>query len=319
MGPSTTRSRALRFRSACATDTLPIVELLNATFRTPLDPATWLWYTRGNPLGPSRVYVGMDSLDEISGVIAFAPLDLRLSGTAIRGVYAHHLAVRPTFRDTASYLELCGNALDAEAARGVQLVIGPPNKRAYPIHRVLGRWCDFGYLDCLRKLPAFARQHDCEELDCFPADFDDFYRGVARNLHFCVEKDAEWVNWRYQSRPGHPYTVYAAREHGAFAGYVVLKRWQDPDGYRKAHILDLHARTPDILHRLLGAAEFFAGGCNELNLWAVCGYSYRAALEANGFTLSHRQPLIAKMLNGFTASFPAGPCSLMYGDGDTQY
>jgi hypothetical protein len=309
----------LRVRAATLEDTEPVVALLNATFRTPIDADTWLWYTRANPVGPSRVYVANEAAtDDIVGVIAFAPMEFRLHGALVRGDYAHHLAYRPAYRDTLSYLALCGYAFASQEQCGVQLVIGPPNKRAYPIHKVLGHWRDFGYLDILRKLPPFAQGHDCEPLDRFDDDFDDFYGRISSDLQFRVEKNAAWANWRFRDRPGDPYTVYAAREGGKLAGYIVLKRWHEP-GYSKAHILDLHAANEAALGRIIAAAEDYAAGCNELNLWAVRGYPYRPQLEANGFAVSHRQPLLARMLNGFAAEYPDGPCSLMYGDGDTQY
>jgi hypothetical protein len=142
---------------------------------------------------------------------------------------------------------------------------------------------------------------------------------MSKDLNFCVEKDAAWANWRFRSRPGSPYTVYIDRRAGSISGYIVLKHWQDPDGYRKTHILDFHAMDVKSLSRLAAAAECFAGGCKELNLWAVQGYPYRTYLEQNGFAFSHRQPLIAKTLDGSVVEYPVGPCSLSYGDGDSQY
>jgi hypothetical protein len=310
----------LQVRSAVATDTSQVVDLLNETFRTPLDTATWHWYTRENPLGPSRVYVAVEAgRGSIGGVIAFAPMAFRLKGVTVPGTYAHHLAYKPAYRNTISYLALCGYALEAEARCGVKLTIGPPNKRAYPIHKVLGRWFDFGYLDCLRKTPASAQQHDCEELDRFPAEFDSFYEEIAKRLSFCVEKNAAWVNWRFHNRPGSPYTVYVVRKGTSIEGYIVLKQWHQPDGYLKAHILDLHARDDVSLGRLIRAAESYASGCNELNLWSVKGSSYRTFLEENGFAPSHRQPLLARTFDGSVVDFPLGASSLCYGDGDSQY
>jgi hypothetical protein len=312
---------AYAIRSATPDDTAQVIGLLNETFRTPIDTATWLWYTRGNPLGPSRVYVALEpGGDSIAGVIAFAPMAFRLNGATVAGDYAHHLAYKPVHRNTFSYLALCGRALEAEARCGAKLVIGPPNKRAYPIHKVLGKWFDFGYLDCLRKLPPFGRSHGCEESGPFTAEFDDFYAQVSRELSFCVEKNAEWANWRFHSRPGSPYTVYCARERGNLAGYIVLKRWQDPDGYCKAHILDVHALNDNCFAELLAAAECYAGDCDELNLWAVQGYRYRARLREAGFAQGpNRQPLLARTFDGSVIAYPRGIASLCYGDGDTQY
>ncbi len=310
----------LRFRMATREDTPEIVALMNATFRTPIDGPTWEWYALANPSGPSRVYLALEpDSDRIVGAVGFAPIPLRIADTMIPGDYAHHLAIQPVYRDTLTYMALLGHSLKSQAAGPTILTIGPPNRTAYPIHKTLMKWVDFGFLDCLRKLSPQGRPHSCRELKAFPPQFDDFYARVSKNLRFCVEKNTAWVNWRFCRRPGSLYTIYAAGADTNFRGYIVLKRWQEPDGYRKAHILDLHALDEDALSQLLAAAECYAAGSNELNLWAVQGYPYRPFLESQGFSPSHRQPLLIRRYNGASPPYPEGKCSLCYGDGDTQY
>ncbi len=310
----------LRFAMATREDAPAILALLNDTFRTPVDPATWEWYVYGNPLGHSQVYVAT-AADEpaIVGVIAFAPIQLRLHGSIVVADYAHHLALKPEYRDTLSYIALLRHSLQAQCARGIKLAIGPPNRTAYPIHKTLMKWVDFGFLDCLQKASPAPRIHSCSVVDRFSNCFDEFYRGIAKDLDFCVEKNAEWMNWRFCGRPGSPYTVYVAAEGERMSGYVILKRWQEGSGYRKAHIVDLHASGDAALSQLIGAAESYASDCDELNLWAAQHYPYRSALETMGFTAGFRQPLIARCYDGSPILYPAGKCSLSYGDGDTLY
>jgi hypothetical protein len=185
----------------------------------------------------------------------------------------------------------------------------------------LAKWTDFGFLDCLHKVSPSARSHDCQEIHLFTSQFEQFYARVSQKLSFCVEKSSTWMNWRFLNRPGSPYTAYAIGNNEEQTGYIVLKRWQDPDGNRKAHIMDLHAIDDAALAHLIAAAESYACDCQELNLWAVQGYVYRTSLESLGFVPreSARQPLIARPLNSPLMTFPEGCCSLSYGDGDSQY
>jgi hypothetical protein len=83
----------------------------------------------------------------------------------------------------------------------------------------------------------------------------------------------------------------------------------------------MHALDADTLSQLVAAAETYADGCDEVNLWAVQGYRYRDSLEAMGFAANPaaRQPLIARAYDGSALRFPAGSCSFGYGDGDTLY
>lgn len=309
----------LRFRMATRDDTPRIVDLLNTGFRTPIDACTWEWYVYGNPQGSSRVYLALDPDEKIVGVIGFAPIPLRLHDRHLNADFAHHLVLDTKYRETLSYVAILRHSLNAEAAQKVDLIIGPPNRTAYPIHKTLMKWVDFGYLDCLRKQSPVVREHSCSLLQQFSDDFNVFFSRVSKSLVFCMEKTARWMNWRFIDRPGSPYTVYAAQTRGEMTGYIILKRWQDPDGYRKAHIIDLHAADDTSLISLIAAAESYATDCNELNLWSIQGYPYRSALEDMGFSVYARQPLLARTFDGRAPEYPSGACSLSYGDGDTLY
>ena len=312
----------LSFRNATREDSGPIIALLNATFRTQLDQPTWEWFVYGNPNGPSRVYLAQDTAQTIVGVIAFAPFKFLVQGKPVMGDFAHHLALQRTYRDTLSYFTLTRLALQSEAYRGINFIIGPPNPVGYRVHKTMLKWVDFGFLDCLRKMSPCAKAHGCKQVSFFSEAFDRFYHSVSSNLSFCVDKNSTWMNWRFCQRPGRPYTVYLVHRNGEeLAGYVILKRWQEPDGYRKAHIVDLHARDGASLSELMAAAESYAVGSDELNLWAIQGYPYRAALEAIGFGTAGapRQPLLARSFTGSPLKYPEGAASLAYGDGDTLY
>ena len=311
----------LHLRDATRDDTAAIVGLVNQAFRTPIDAATWQWYVYDNPLGTSRIYLADDDGGILVGVIGFAPIALRIDGRRVTADFAHHLVLTPAYRDTLSFVQLNRHALNAQAALGVELVIGPPNRTAYPIHKTIMKWVDFGSLDCLRKLKPSAQAHACREVDRFTSAFNPFFERVSSGLSFCVAKDDAWMNWRFCRRPGALYKVFVLGETDRLDGYVVLKSWQDRDGYRKAHILDMHATDDDSLSQLVAAAETYADGYDELNLWAVQGYAYRRALEGHGFApnAAAKQPLIARRYDGAKPAYPSGASSLMYGDGDTLY
>jgi hypothetical protein len=302
-------------------DSPEIVTLMNATFRTPIDVPTWEWYVYGNPFGTSRIYLALEpEADNIAGAVGFNPIPLRIGSGHVMGDYAHHLAIKHVYRDTTSYMALMRYAMKGQASGATTLTIGPPNRTAYPIHKGLMQWRDFGFLDCMRKLSPQAQPHSCQEIKCFPPEFDLFYERVSKHFTFCVEKSTEWVNWRFCRRPNSVYTIYASRDReGAFTGYVVLKPWREPDGHRKAHILDLHGVDDAALSQLLAAAHSYAAGFDELNLWAIQGYPYRPLLETMGFSPGFRQPLLLRSYDNVVVPFPGGDCSLMYGDGDTQY
>lgn len=314
-------SSGLSFRLATRNDISATVELLNKTFRTPVDERTWEWYVYGNPLGATRVYLALEAeTDNPAGVFAFTPVTLRIRGAPIAASAGHHLCLKPAYQGGSSFIALSRYALNGEAEQGVTLALGLPNRKSYQPQKVLLKWADFWSIDCLYKLSPGPGKHDCCRLDRFDGEFDQFYGRLAQRLEFCIDKNAAWMNWRFCDRPGSPYTVCARKRDGDLAGYVVLKRWREPDGYTKAHIVDLNALDEAALADLLAAAESYAAGCQELNLWAASGYPYRTLVEAHGFVArdESRQPLIAKLLRG-TPLLPGGRASFSYADGDFVY
>jgi len=311
----------LKFRLAARDDIPATVALLNQTFRTPLDEATWEWYLYGNPFSVSRVYLAIDAdTDKPAGVFAFTPLPFRLRGMSMMGSSGHHLCLARAHQGGPAFIALSRYALAREAERGVALAIGLPNRRSHQPQKVLVRWVDLCALDCLYKLSPAAREHNCKPLDRFDAGFDRFYGRVQQRFEFLIEKNAAWMNWRFCDRPGRPYTVVAVERDGELAGYAVLKRWHEPDGYTKAHIVDVHALDEAVLLELLKAAESYAAGCDELNLWSAPGYPYLRLLEAGGFSprAEGRQPLIAKALGAVALNLD-GPAGFSYADGDFVY
>jgi hypothetical protein len=311
-----------RFRTASRQDAPELVALLSATFHTPIDQPTWEWFVYENPLGSSQVYLALGERGQtIVGMLGFAPIQLRLRGVLFAAAYGHHLALKPAHQDGISFVALSRYALQGEALRGVKLLIAPPNRQGYRVQKTLMKWTDFATLHYLRKRSLSIREHDCRELSLFPDQFDAFYARISQKLDFCIEKNTAWMNWRFCRRPGSPYTVYAIFRREQLTGYVVLKRWLEAEGYRKAHIMDLHAIDESSLTQLLAAAESYAIGCQELNLWAIQDYLYRTSLEAMGFEADNAttQPLIARTFDGSSATCPSGSCSFSYGDSDSPY
>jgi hypothetical protein len=299
-----------------------MVALLNDTFRTPTDVETWEWYAYGNPFGASRIYLLFETESQMpAGVFAYTPVPLRIRNEAIMASSGHHLCLRPAYQGGLAFIELSREALAGEAGQAVRLALGVPNRKSHQPQKILLKWKDLCYVDCLYKLAPSAREHRCCQIDRFTTEFDPFYTKVTEKLDFYIEKNTAWMNWRFLDRPGKSYTVYSIRKGTELDGYAVLKRWREPDGYQKAHIVDLHASDDDSLVQLIAAAETYAADCDEINLWSAPEFPYRKGLEAAGFTArdTHRQPVIAKTLSGVPLLYPNGPGSLSYADTDFAY
>jgi hypothetical protein len=306
------------FRIGTREDDTQLVALFNATFRTPVSNEDWRWFSYDNPNGLNRVYILQDSENSLVGCYCVFPAVILFDGQRCVAGFPHHLIVRLPYRGAHIFVDFSRFVFEYETRANSKVLVTAPNKNSYLPHKMLAGWSDFGLMDCLYKLQPQSRSHRCKPVEVFTSEFEDLFITVSKNLAFCFEKSVAWLNWRYSDRPSKPYTRFAFYESSKLEGFIVIKRWQEPDGYRKAHIMDLWALTDNAVSQLLAAAETYAADCNELNLWSVTGYPYRNQLEANGFVAreSARQPIIARALTGENMLFPMGAASFMYGDGD---
>ena len=135
------------------------------------------------------------------------------------------------------------------------------------------------------------RQHGCREVEAFDERFDEFFFRVAERYAFIVLKDHRFMNWRVVDQPDRQHTRFVYEDGTAIRGYIVLKHFDD-GGYRKSHILDIQAETEDVLCELIAAAESFAHGREELNMWTNVHDPYQRAFLAQGFYERESQDLL---------------------------
>ena len=294
-------------------DNSKILALLSATFRTPITPADWEWFTHRSPDGVGRTYMLKDK-EDVVGSFSFQPMRIWMGEQLHKASTPHHLAIRQDHRNVKNFMALSHHAIQAEREEGVRLLITAANPASYQPHKTLMGWEDFSRVNCLHKTSLREREHGCQEIESFGIDFDTFYQGIVGKLEFCLHKTSAWMNWRFCDRPRKPYTIYTYGE-GELLGYVVLKRWAE-DEYVKAHVIDIHALNDIALSNLIAAAESYAVGCSELDMWAGPGFY---PFEDYGFTIQKAQPVIVWPFDK-SLHFPVNwGVSYSYGDGDGQY
>ncbi|MGB3683285.1 MAG: GNAT family N-acetyltransferase, partial [Rubrobacteraceae bacterium] len=83
----------------------------------------------------------------------------------------------------------------------------------------------------------FGNDLQVEPIESFDESFDELFEEVAAAVPATVERNAEYLRWRYgPGCPQHPVTVYGVKEGEKLLGYAVLKV---PTGGIDGYILDL--------------------------------------------------------------------------------
>jgi predicted acetyltransferase len=250
-------------------------------FGRPLDLDRYKWFNLDGPEGPVRSYLAQDAQQEsILGTYGLLPIRLHFNQQTIQASLAVNAAVHPAFRKQGLFVELGRHALKEETQFGASVSLGKPNHSALPGHQKVG-WHLLCRLPKLVKRSPEPKTHGCLQVASFDERFDDFQQAICERYTFMVAKNAGWMNWRL-ANPGQSYTRYICLRQRAMSGYVVLKHYHGPKGH-VTHLLDLLALDDQSLQELVAAAENFAVGTGEFNVWSNANDPLRTKLLALGF------------------------------------
>ena len=281
----------LVLRAAGEEDDPALLDLFAAGFGRTWSPEWWRWFSRECPTGRNRAYVAEDpTRRRLASTYSLLPIRVRYNDGEIAASLAVNATTDPAYRGRGLFVRMGRYVLSSERAFNTPITLGMPNPTAVPGHVKVG-WetiCDLSFLvkhDC-REVA-----HRCRRVERFDATLDRLVEHIQERFNLLVLKDHRFLNWRTVDRPDKQYTCYVFAEDHDLRGYVVLKHF-DEGTYRKSHVLDLHAADDDALAELLGAAESFAAGRDELNMWTNRWDPYQTAIRGHGFTLRNSHDLL---------------------------
>jgi hypothetical protein len=120
-------------------------------------------------------------------------------------------------------------------------------------------------------------------------EFNDptFWLKIRDDYDFIIERDIDYLNWRYINCPDRGYYVKQAVEDGHLLGYIVCKIDYVNEDYPSGNIVDLLALSDrsDVVDVLLGSAidYFDENKVNIMSISMVEGHGYKGILGGHGF------------------------------------
>lgn len=284
------------FRSATRDDDARLLDLFRASFDRDIAPEVWNWLSYSSPTGLNRTTIVEDSTNgELVCSYSLLPIKIRFNGKSIRASLCTNVNTRPDYQGRGLFTRVGEHALAQENNFDTSISIGMPNPKALPGHKKVG-WDVLFELPFLIKYDCRKREHRCREISQFDHRFDEFFAGIAEGYSFIVLKDYRFMNWRVVERPDKKYTLFIYEDGSKIRGYIVLKHFDD-HGYLKSHILDIQADGVDVLSDLIAAAENFAAGRDELNLWTNSRNPYKQSFLASGFSVKESKDLLIAHFN----------------------
>jgi hypothetical protein len=323
-------------------------------FLTPLsDSRRFSWLYENNPHGRARAWIAHDADDDtIIGISAAFPRRIYVDGKDRLSWVLGDFCINNAYRTLGPALSLQRASLaDADSAE-VAFCYDFPSKAMTAVYKRL-QVTSFGRMirlakplrsdrkmKELTKSPTFSRalsfggnlllrlsqqrnRADCDlqlslhDRDCGD-EFSDLARSIGSRYGVCIQRSAEYLNWRYVNSPLYRYELITVRRAGALLGYAVfLQEGED------AMLVDLFGAAEDaVLSALVvhGVALMMTRGVQTLSAGVVESHPWRGLLEHHGFRAREVSPMMIYASSG--SEFCAGikkqqTWLLMQGDRDS--
>ncbi len=295
----------------------------------------WFWRYKNNPYGFLTVVAEHDG--KIVGHMGWWLLKMRFGGKTVVASQASELAVHKDYRRQGMFLAIGKALAEMAQVQKVHFTYGFPNAPAYAGHLQYG-WMDVtqiplltGYFDTYpmigrpfssvanlfyRKLKKEPEPDQAiAKINRFPESISSLTRDVLSHHGIFVERDAEYLNWRFCENPERKYEVFAYEE-----GYVVTST--ESFGQRNVgYIIDLVSKDEASFLALSQKAIMELAKHEVDSIKCLITSSSQDTLKKTGFTFfpKRNQTLIARVnTEDFQQIYNANKQSwfITYGDCD---
>jgi len=302
-----------------------IVKLLTAHVNPRYDHLRFDWLYRQNPDGPARAWLSFDTeTGEAVGTAAAIPRRIQLGNRDHLVWVLSDFCVAGGYRALGPALQLQRACLAPVASEEVPFCYDFPSAAMMAVYNRL-RIPPFGYMQRLayplrvnhkvqalplpsvlrrglsatgnvllnlraqRRRPAGQLEFSLLSGRCGP-EFSGLATLYGADHHFCIQRTADYLNWRFLDNPFQRYEILTALDHGRLVAYAVLT----PDHDHPA-IVDLFGPVqPDGAAAVAIAAVALARerGAAALSVILLDSHPWLPALVERGFRPRDTRPVI---------------------------
>lgn len=232
--------------------------LIDAFFRflTPLsDGRRFDWLYLGNPHGRTRAWLATDVSGSVIGACAAFPRHFCFGDGKITGVVLGDFCIAPDYRSLGPALQLQRACLASIGSGEFAFGYDFPSSGMLAIYKRLGiepqqqivrlakplrvdrkvaqkvksgalavGLSSVGNLALRLKGPSLSKgaaSISLHEGECGD-EFTELAQRVSKSCGVCVERSAEYLNWRYLKHPFRRHEIFTARQEGKLVAYLVL-------------------------------------------------------------------------------------------------
>jgi len=301
------------------------------------------WKYFKNPIQTGEAWIVEDK-DKIVGLLGTTPKKIKILNKKIVVAELGDGLTHPDYQRKGIFSSLVKITLDKTLEKGINLIYGESNKRTLPGERKAGyeivpylglknfikphnikkiislkiknkilTASSASLLNILlykfsnvKKPSKLNKYININNTSYFDTKFNDFFDYVSKRYDIILERNREYLNWRYIEHPDN-YDTYLARDTNNILGYLVTKI-----GYyahlKVGYIADfLTVENANVFKNLLLVAiyEFHKKNVDLISCWALKKSMYAKVLKSAGFLPFNNIPVIIykseignKIING---------------------
>jgi hypothetical protein len=297
-------------------DTAPLLRLLQEQLSPSIDRRRFDWLYRQCPHGEAIVWVAEES--DSGRLVAAAtvfPRKVRFGGRSENGFVLGDFCVSASYRSLGLAIQLQRKCLESIHIGAFAAGFDLPSRSMLAIYRRLGSVPGGQLVRMARVLRAEGKilakvksktaarvlgkaanallklqggslriqsgiSVEIQQGRC-GQEFTDLWNGVGDRLGTCVERSAEYLNWRYLDHPQQKYEILAARRQGRLEGYLTLCQES-----AVATVVDWFGREPaevrnDLIRGMIVLLK--TRQCESVQAAVLESHRYRADLQSLGF------------------------------------
>jgi len=221
----------------------------------------WIWKHKENPIGESIIVVA-EKNDEIIGSMHSMLKRVKIGYSIVPAISGLDEATHPDFRGMGIYSKIRDMMYEERENSGIQYMYGgttnpiliASSKRrgehTYPHNlktfvklydldlyfkknpRKYTTILKYGYLT-LKLLNSVLTNRNreknrypniqVEKIERFDDDINDFCNKITSYYNFIIQRNKEYLNWRYSDKKGGEYQILSAKEKEKTIGYIVIR------------------------------------------------------------------------------------------------
>ncbi|HEY4641855.1 MAG TPA: GNAT family N-acetyltransferase [Thermoanaerobaculia bacterium] len=223
-------------RSYEAGDEQQILDLFARSFHSPRSLESWRWKFENDPWGRTRISLAFDDAGKLLGHYAGYPMPFVIDGKRVLANQIGDTMTDPSIRHigrgpTSILGRTALHFYEHFAERNVAFNYGfnvaniqkfslrfLRSDRVEPVtYRVRQAPPPVG------RLRRWALGYQLELVTEVTSEYDAFFARVAPFYRFLVERNAQYLRWRYLQNPDHRYVLIAIRKWRKLAGWIVFR------------------------------------------------------------------------------------------------